>query len=137
MAGLSVRQPQRKSLRLALLKRSNNRGIGGSLLALLSQSRAAYRNSERRSDCNSRNPHSKVSLYSSLSSASQTCNICDVFLVLKIVNCQNWIKFSSILLAVDIRRKCALILLTLALRVGYRKITVADYGWRPGGAIEG
>ena len=35
-------------------------------MALLSQSRAAYRNSERRDDCNSRNPHSEVSLYSGL-----------------------------------------------------------------------
>jgi hypothetical protein len=64
MAGLSVRHPHSNSLRLALLKGSNQRPIGGSLLALLSQSRAAYRNRERRDDCNSRNPHSEVSHYS-------------------------------------------------------------------------
>jgi hypothetical protein len=68
VAGLSVRHAQRKSLRLALPKRSNNRAIGGSLMAHLSQSLAAYRNSERRDDCNSRNPHGEVSLYSDLSS---------------------------------------------------------------------
>jgi hypothetical protein len=55
MAGLSAWHHQRESLRLTLLKGSNNRAISGSM-ALLSQSRAAYRNSERRDDCNSRNP---------------------------------------------------------------------------------
>src|SRR5215475_8692993 len=75
MAGLSVRHPQRKSLRLALLKRSNNRAIGGSLLALLSQSRAACRNSERRDDCNSRKLHSEFSFYSGLSSCLFLCSI--------------------------------------------------------------
>jgi hypothetical protein len=75
MAGLSVRHPQRKSLRLALLKRSSSRAIGVPLLALLSQSRAARRNSERRDDCNSRNLHSEFSLYSGFSSCLFLCSI--------------------------------------------------------------
>jgi hypothetical protein len=45
-----VHQPQPKSLRLALFKRSTSQAIGVSLMALLSQSRAAYRNNERRDD---------------------------------------------------------------------------------------
>jgi hypothetical protein len=52
-AGLPVHQPQPKSLRLALFKRSTSQAIGVCIMALLSQSRAAYRNSERRDDCNS------------------------------------------------------------------------------------
>jgi hypothetical protein len=60
MACLPVRHPQRLSLRLALLKSSNKRAKGGSLL---SKSWAAYRNSERRDDCNSRNPRGEFSLY--------------------------------------------------------------------------
>jgi hypothetical protein len=62
MASLSVRHPQRNSLRLALLERSNKRAVGGSLLSLLSsQSRAAYRDSKRPDDRNGRNSHGTVS----------------------------------------------------------------------------